>query len=235
MKGSGKTLELDIVQMQLCFSEVFVRKLHFYPGRRFSKAGHLELEVTDFQYFPEGRSKENLDFTRLGFFISATQSETQLELDLAQVCQAPGLQRLTHICFPASRPMLTPINSSCCIRGIIGLALQYLQGACGLEARGVVKLLTFDQVLSQQATEGNATSLKLALSELLPGFEGGEYALFFENCEQLLMVSFSIRVSLYNVRSNGYIDYLPVGEDILPAFYMVCTSTLCSNQTVASE
>lgn len=91
-----------------------------------------------------------------------------------------------------------------------------------MDAHDVAKLLTFDQVLSQQTNEGNKTSLKVALGELLPGFEGGEYALFFENCEQLLMVSFTIRVSLYNVRSNGYIDYLPVGEDLLPGFYMVC-------------
>jgi len=37
----------------------------------------------------------------------------------------------------------------------------------------------------------------------------------------MLMVTFDIRVSLYNVGKSGNKDYLPVGEDQLPALYMV--------------
>ena len=43
------------------------------------------MELQRFQYFQEGHSKGEIDFTRLGFFITNTQSEGQLELDLAQV------------------------------------------------------------------------------------------------------------------------------------------------------
>lgn len=35
------------------------------------------------------------------------------------------------------------------------------------------------------------------------------------------VVSFDLRVSLYNVRANGRRDYLAVGEDMLPTVYMV--------------
>ena len=35
------------------------------------------------------------------------------------------------------------------------------------------------------------------------------------------VVSFDIRVALYNVRGNGTKDYLSVGEDMLPVVYMV--------------
>jgi hypothetical protein len=51
--------------------------------------------------------------------------------------------------------------------------------------------------------------------------QGGEFAIFFENCEQMVMVTFDMRVSLYNVGKSGNKDYLPVGEEELPALYMV--------------
>lgn len=35
------------------------------------------------------------------------------------------------------------------------------------------------------------------------------------------MVSFDIRVALYNVRASGYKDFLSVGEDMLPIVFMV--------------
>ena len=85
----------------------------------------------------------------------------------------------------------------------------------------MITLLTFDSVLRDQQDGKNATVFRAAMADMLPDFTGGEFALFFENCEEMLMVSFDIRVSLYNVRSNANKDYLPVGEDMLPTLYMV--------------
>lgn len=53
------------------------------------------------------------------------------------------------------------------------------------------------------------------------GDAGGEFSLFYTNCEKLTVVSFDIRVALYNVRANGYKDFLSVGEDMLPVVFMV--------------
>ena len=50
---------------------------------------------------------------------------------------------------------------------------------------------------------------------------GGEFSLFYTNCEKLTVVSFDIRVALYNVRASGYKDFLSVGEDMLPIVFMV--------------
>ena len=51
---------------------------------------------------------------------------------------------------------------------------------------------------------------------------GGEFSLFYTNCEKQTVVSFDIRVALYNVKANGYKDFLSVGEDMLPIVFMVC-------------
>ena len=52
-------------------------------------------------------------------------------------------------------------------------------------------------------------------------YAGGEFSLFFANCAKATVVSFDIRVALYNVRGAGVKDYLSVGEDMLPLVYMV--------------
>ena len=52
-------------------------------------------------------------------------------------------------------------------------------------------------------------------------YAGGEYSLFYANCAKATVVSFDIRVALYNVRPGGVRDYLSVGEDMLPVVYMV--------------
>ena len=53
------------------------------------------------------------------------------------------------------------------------------------------------------------------------------------------MVSFDIKVALYNVRASGYKDFLSVGEDMLPLVFMVhqcpsdmlCFSACCCAAT----
>ena len=54
---------------------------------------------------------------------------------------------------------------------------------------------------------------------------GGEFSLFYTNCEKLTVVSFDIKVALYNVRASGYKDFLSVGEDMLPLVFMVRQSS----------
>ncbi len=83
-----------------------------------------------------------------------------------------------------------------------------------------------DQVQRDEQDNRNTTYFKAALAEQVKDFKGGEYALFFENCVKLTMVTFELRVSLYNVDSSGNKDYLPVGEDVLPTLYMVCLQTI---------
>lgn len=94
-----------------------------------------------------------------------------------------------------------------------------MQDVCPLDsiADSIVALLTFDTV--QKA--GNITNLAVPLDERISDFSGGFFSLFYANCEPSTLTSFKIRVSLYNVRSNGKKDYLAVGEDMLPLVFMV--------------
>ena len=82
--------------------------------------------------------------------------------------------------------------------------------------KDVATLITFKDI-----DPGNVTrTLNTALSERLPGFDGAELSLFFANCETDTQVSFDVSAKLYNVKGERK-DYLGVGEDALPAVYMV--------------
>ena len=85
----------------------------------------------------------------------------------------------------------------------------------------MLKILTMDQVLRDEEANRNVTYYKTALADHLKDFKGGEFALFFENCVKMTMVTFELKVSLYNVNKAGNKDYLSVGEDVLPLLYMV--------------
>ena len=61
----------------------------------------------------------------------------------------------------------------------------------------------------------------LLSQDLIAEYQGGEFSIFFANCEQQSAVSFDLRTELYNVKSNGKRDYLSIGEDALPTVYMV--------------
>ena len=115
------------------------------------------------------------DFSRLGFFITTAEAETQLELDLQE-------------------------------------------GKCALDATDVtITLFTFDSV--DPAT--HAVERGYPLNDLIQDYEGGEFSLFFANCEPDSAVDFDAHIALYNVRSNGKLDFLAVGEDMLPTVYFV--------------
>lgn len=85
----------------------------------------------------------------------------------------------------------------------------------------MLTVLTMDEVNRDEQADMYTTTFKAALADRMKDFKGGEYALFFQNCEEMLLVTFDLRVSLYNVGKSGNKDYLPVGEDVLPTLYMV--------------
>ena len=57
------------------------------------------------------------------------------------------------------------------------------QGACALDANNVIKLLTFDSVDTNRKAGHDATALNVHLPELVRDYAGGEYSLFFANCQ----------------------------------------------------
>ena len=97
------------------------------------------------------------------------------------------------------------------------LELDLSHGTCALEAETVVKLLTLKQI--EEAGE-NTTVLSDTMANLVPGYSGGEWSLFFANCQKPSVVSFDLSVSLYNIH-NGQKDYLSIGEDMIPSVYLV--------------
>lgn len=56
------------------------------------------------------------------------------------------------------------------------------------------------------------------LDDILEDFKGGEFVLYFANCDAYTAVDFDVRLALYNVKGNRA-DYLPVGQDVLPPIY----------------
>lgn len=64
------------------------------------------------------------------------------------------------------------------------------------------------------------------VQDLIAEYQGGEFQLFFANCQTLSAVSFELRTELYNVKSNGKRDYLSIGEDELPTVFMVCAGSI---------
>lgn len=96
-----------------------------------------------------------------------------------------------------------------------------MQGKCAFEADNVIKLLTFEAVQSNMEAGADRTELSARLADLVKDYAGGEFSLFYANCQKLAVVSFDIRVALYNVRGSGTKDFLSVGEDMLPTVYMV--------------
>lgn len=100
------------------------------------------------------------------------------------------------------------------------LELDLSQGTCALLSETVVKILTFRQVEENAQAGKNSTTLSETMANLVPGYAGGEWSLFFANCQKPSVVSFDMRVDMYNMH-NGQKDYLSVGEDMLPAVYLV--------------
>jgi hypothetical protein len=98
------------------------------------------------------------------------------------------------------------------------LEFDLSQGECALDAENIVKLFTMDMVDQQKVEE---YVYEMALQDLIAEYQGGEFSIFFANCEPLSAVSMDLRTELYNVKTNGKRDYLSIGEDALPTVYMI--------------
>ena len=86
-----------------------------------------------------------------------------------------------------------------------------------------MKLLTLKQVEDNLMAGKNATVLSESMAKLVPEYEGGEWSLFFANCQKPSVVSFDLTVAMYNIH-NGQRDYLSVGEDMIPSVYLVSSA-----------
>jgi G protein-coupled receptor 107 len=66
----------------------------------------------------------------------------------------------------------------------------------------------------------NATHLQrhFALGDILEDYEGGEFILYFANCNPYTAVDFDVELALYNVKGKRQ-NYLPLGQDVLPLLY----------------
>lgn len=49
---------------------------------RFGSDGYIDIAVKDFNYWHKG----SIDLSQIGFFVTTSEAEAQLEVDLAQVC-----------------------------------------------------------------------------------------------------------------------------------------------------
>ena len=106
------------------------------------------------------------------------------------------------------------------------LEIDLSQGTCALLAETVVKVLTLNQVEENAKAGKNSTVVSEAMANLVPSYAGGEWSLFFANCQKPSVVSFDVRLEMYNLH-NGQKDYLSIGEDMIPAVYLVGLSPWC--------
>ena len=60
-----------------------------------------------------------------------------------------------------------------------------------------------------------------ALTPPRPRAQGGEYSLFYANCESHVVVSLTVEVEMYNEAWTGARDYLSAGEAPLPVLFVV--------------
>lgn len=90
------------------------------------------------------------------------------------------------------------------------------QGLCALDSDEQITLFTFNEIdLVSHAAERD-----IALENLLDNYSGGEFMLYFANCEPQTAVDFEVKLALYNLKGDA-MDFLPVGQDILPVLYAV--------------
>lgn len=90
------------------------------------------------------------------------------------------------------------------------------EGGCVLDNPNIDRLFTFSEMDQNRNSDGSFDYI----NRIAPD-KGGEYSLFFANCLPQAVVSFEIKVSLYNENSAGSKDYLSAGEAMLPTVYMI--------------
>lgn len=104
------------------------------------------------------------------------------------------------------------------------LEVDLMEGNCALDAENVaLTLMRFDEL----DAKSNSINLGFRLSETVQDYAGGEFSLFFANCEPNSAVDFNVIIALYNVR-NSKKDFLPMGEDMLPIVYFTMFALFAS-------
>lgn len=93
---------------------------------------------------------------------------------------------------------------------------QIKEGVCPLDSEEQVTLFTFDVI----DHDGAATEQDYILFDLLEDYQGGEFVMFFANCEANTAVDFKITLALFN-QKGAKSDFLAVGQDMLPTLYFV--------------
>lgn len=57
---------------------------------RFGSDGYIDIAVKDFNYWHKG----TIDLSKIGFFVTTSEAEAQLEVDLAQVFESASIVAL---------------------------------------------------------------------------------------------------------------------------------------------
>jgi hypothetical protein len=88
---------------------------------------------------------------------------------------------------------------------------------CPLDERGLeITLFDFDD-FSDPDTD--SISREIVLNKEVEDYQGGNFVLYFANCQPEIAVDFDVHIEMYNVKPNGAADYLPLGDDALPLLY----------------
>ena len=202
----------------------------------FGAGGYLDLTVSNLE-----SHRSNVDFSLLGFFITSSQVSQTVRSKPELCCScvhrfwqqliSPHKQsqrcRLTCLLVQMSAtehdlclPYSSPYQDDFLLQAEAQLELDLAQGTCALQAETVTKLLTLKQVEDNSKAGDNTTILSDTMANLVPGYTGGEWSLFFANCQKPSVVSYNLNVAMYNMH-NGQRDYLSVGEDMIPSVYLV--------------
>lgn len=91
------------------------------------------------------------------------------------------------------------------------------EGKCALDSTDLAVTLFF---LDEIDLASGSIERDYVLNDLLEDYLGGEFMLYFVNCEPNSAVDFDIRLALFNAKGSK-LDYLPVGEDMLPFVYLL--------------
>lgn len=86
---------------------------------------------------------------------------------------------------------------------------------CPLDEKGL-EITLFDFA---EFSDADTISREIVLNKEVEDYRGGEFVLYFANCQHDIAVDFDVDIEFYNVKSNGRVDYLPIGDDILPFMY----------------
>lgn len=107
------------------------------------------------------------------------------------------------------------------------LELDLAEGRCPLDAQNdptrqglALTLFTFDAVEVNTDKKKGSTRKDFKLNELIENYQGGEFSLFFANCEPYSAIDFDVEAALFNVRGQR-VDFLAVGNDMLPFVYFL--------------